>query len=685
MRGFGPQEDERGSALAAVAAQDAAAPGLAASPFLPSTREKIRRSLDALGQVFRERDLRYLELSFGLNVTAENAYLVALGVFAYDAGGATAVGLVGLIRMIPAGVAGLFGAVVADRYRREWLLRMLYLARAVLAGATAIAFFAGAPVALVFALAALLNICAVLLRPALWALLPDLARTPEQLVACNGVWSIFEGISWLAGPAVAAVLIGVASPGVAFVFAAAILVAAAVCSLPVKAEQVVTRAPSGRRVVAETMEGVRFVARNRHTRVLYVLFGAQTTVRGALSVLIVVASIELLAMGEAGVGWLNSAFGVGGIAGAVASLSLIGRRRLAGPYALGLILWGAPIALLAAMPHPLTALLLLGMPGLGNAILDVSGFTLLQRLIPSNVMGRAFGALEAMVFATVGAGSVIASVLVGWLGTRGALIAVGSMLPVLAIASWPRLLSIDAITVVPERELALLRGVPMFAALPAVAMEHLAANIQAETVPARSVVIREGETGDRFYVIAAGDATVSVGRQTTQRLSAGDSFGEIALVRGVPRTATVKASSELELFVVPGEAFLAAVSGNVLSAAAADRTVTDRLARSDSLRTVKPSAKPRSARAAPRAKPGTARRARPSAAKPQPRRRSRPAARATPSRGSKRTPPSRRRRAQPPAPRRRLPAAGTRKGTASVRSAGSRRARAASRSRRGAR
>lgn len=593
-----------------------------------SIRLKISGSLDALRQVFREPDLRFLQLGAGLNAGAENAYLVALGVFAYDVGGATAVGLVGLIRMIPAGIAGLFGSVVADRYRREWLLRVGYFARGAIAGATALAFFAGAPVAVVFALAAVFNIVAVLLRPALWALLPDLARTPEQLVACNGVWSIFEGFAWLGGPAAAAVLIAVASPGVAFIAAGVVMLAAVACAARVKVAHIVERKnPAQRRVIAETLEGVRAVVHNKHARLIYGLFGMQTVVRGALSVLIVVASIELLDMGEAGVGWLNSAFGVGGIAGAMVSLTLVGRRRMAAPYGLALVTWGAPIALLAAMPHPFAALVLLGLPGIGNAVLDVSGFSMLQRIIPSNVMGRAFGALEAMVFAGVGIGSIAGSVLVETIGIRGALIATGAVLPALAIVSWPRLRLIDDATHVPERELALLRSIPMFAALPAVAVEHLAANLEPATAPARSVVVRQGDVGDRFYVIADGVASVSVGRKITERLCGGESFGEIALVRGVPRTATVRAITNLELFVLPGDAFLAAVSGNVLSAAAADRTVTDRMA---SMRPKPEPVMPPKRRVVAAAVPVPSRkRTRPTRAKPKPKTRAKKAVSAT--------------------------------------------------------
>ena len=538
---------------------------------------RLRRSFDAFVEVFRHRDLRYLEIALGLNWSADNAYLVALSVYAYQKGGATAVGLVGLIRMVPAGIAGLFGAVIADRYRRDWLLRLLYLGRALLAGATALAFFSGAPVAVVFAIAAMLNVLAVLLRPAYWALLPDLARTPEQLVACNVTAGIFEGLAWLMGPLAAGVLISVSSLGVAFLAAGAVLLVSAVCSARVAPQHLVRKPPIERRVIAETLAGVLTVAHDRNARILFMLFAAQTAVRGALNVLVVVAAIELLQLGEPGVGWLNSAFGVGGLVGSVAALALVARRRLAIPFGVALILWGAPIALVGVWPNAVAALLLLGIPGFGNALLDVSGLTMLQRIIPTNVLGRVFGALEAQVFATVGIGSVLASGLIAWIGIRGALIATGALLPALAALSWSRLRAIDDNAIVPERELSLLRGIPMFATLPAVGLEHLAATLEPMSVPARSRVCRQGEPGDRFYVIASGEARVSVGRATTARLGPGDSFGEIALLRNVPRTATVTASRDLELFTLASEPFLAVVSGNCIVRDEAAQVVRERL------------------------------------------------------------------------------------------------------------
>lgn len=560
-----------------VAEPHASQDGAASSGSGSGLQGRLGHSLSSFAEVFRHRDLRHLSLALGLNWTADNAYLVALLIYAYEAGGATAVGLVGLIRTVPAGVAGLFGAVVADRYRRERLLRALYAGRALVAALTAVAFFASMPVAVVFVLAAVLNALAVLLRPAYWALLPGLARTSEQLVACNAAAGILEGLAWLVGPAIAGAIVGLSSAGVVFGVTAGVFLAAAALSALVSAAQVVVNAPAERRVLAETLAGVGEVIRNRDARLIFGLFGSQTAVRGALSVLVVVAALELLGMGEAGVGWLNSAFGVGGLAGAIASLSLVARRRLALPFGIGLILWGAPIALVGIWPNPAVALILLGIPGLGNAVLDVAGFTMLQRTIPDRLLGRVFGAFEAQVFATMGAGSVLASGLIAWLGVRGALVVTGASLPALAALAWRRLRSIDDRTAVPERELAVLRRVGMFAPLPAVALEHLAANLVPVEAPARTRICRQGEPGDRLYVIVRGEVNVRAGGRMTARLGPGDHFGEIALLHGVPRTASITARTDVELYAIDSEPFLAAVSGNTLSADEAKRIADARL------------------------------------------------------------------------------------------------------------
>jgi MFS family permease len=325
------------------------------------------------------------------------------------------------------------------------------------------------------------------------------------------------------------------------------------------------------------MAGFRAIIADRNPRLLVALFGAQTFIRGALNVLVVVCALSLLKMGDAGVGFLNSAFGVGGLVGSFAALALVGRRRLALPFGIGLLLWGIPIALVAAVPTATAALILLALPGVGNAVLDVSGLTLLQRITPNMVLGRVFGVLEGLVMTSIGLGSIVAPAVIGLLGIRGALVAVGAFLPALAAISWGRLKGIDAEAEVPERQLSLIRTIPLFAPLPVVTLEHLASSLIPMSVPAGSIVVREGETGDRFYAIDRGEAEVSIEGVVGRVLGPEDYFGEIALLRDVPRTASVTARTDLSLYALERDEFISAVTGHPQSASAADAVIGTRL------------------------------------------------------------------------------------------------------------
>ena len=207
------------------------------------------------------------------------------------------------------------------------------------------------------------------------------------------------------------------------------------------------------------------------------LFVAQTFVRGLLNVLIVVTALELLDLGGSGVGFLNAAFGVGGLIGAFWVLTLVSRRTLAYPFAGGLILWGAPIALIGIWPHEWVALVALALAGWGNTLLDVAGLTLIQRIVDDAVLGRVFGVLETGSYAAVGLGAIVAPGLVALVGIRGALVVSGLILPVLALLSWRRLGQINDRVVIPERELALLRRLAIFAPLPPATVERLAMNL----------------------------------------------------------------------------------------------------------------------------------------------------------------------------------------------------------------
>ena len=305
-------------------------------------------------------------------------------------------------------------------------------------------------------------------------------------------------------------------------------------------------------------------------RFLVGLFSAQTFVDGMLNVLIVVIALKLLDTGQAGVGFLNSAVGVGGLLGALAAAALVGRRRQAADFGLGIFIWGIPIALVAIWPNQAFVLVLLAVVGNGNTIVDVSGMTLLQRAAPDDVLARVFGVLESVLLLAGALGAIAAPLLLNWLGTRGALIVAGSLLPLVVIPSWPRLNAIDRAAEVPVERLGLLRANPIFAPLPASTLEQLAHALEEVPASAGEEIVGQGEPGERFYLIKRGGFDVYVDGEPVQSLEAGDSFGEIALLRNVPRTATVRARTEALLYALDRRHFLAAVTGFGPSLSAAE-------------------------------------------------------------------------------------------------------------------
>jgi hypothetical protein len=342
--------------------------------------------------------------------------------------------------------------------------------------------------------------------------------------------------------------------------------------------------PAGREgaheLLGDAREGLRVVARDPALRLLFTLIAAQLFVDGLLGVLVVAVAIDLLDLGQAGVGYLNAALGLGGLAGVVVSASLVGMRRLAPSFALGNLLWGAPIALIAAVPDPAFALVMMGLVGVGNTFVDVSGITLLQRAAPEEALGRVFGLLEAFLLGSVALGGVVAPLLIHGLGIKGALVAGGAVLPALVVVRWAALRHLDAAVgpEVPVRELALLRAVPMFSPLRGFSLEQLASSLKPVTVPAGRQVFAQGDRGDRFYIVADGTVEISIDGRIVQVAEPGDWFGEIALLRDVPRTATALARTDTELRALDRDEFVGAVAGDPRSAEAADAVVTARLA-----------------------------------------------------------------------------------------------------------
>jgi MFS family permease len=543
-------------------------------------RRRIAESASAFRDVLRNEELRRLQLAWTAHIVGHWAYTIAVSVYAYEVGGEAAVGLLLLLRFVPAALIAPFAGLLADRYRRERVLLAVNLSRLVLVGGAAACVLADVEPAIVYALAVLATIATTPYRSAQAAVTPSLARSPNELTAANAVTSTIESLAAFVGPAIAGILLGFTSTGTVFLGTVALVAVSTWFVLRIDA-------PPARRereveagtIASEAVAGFRTLAREPSLRLLVGLFTAQTFVAGAVQVYVVVASIELLDLGEEGVGFLNAALGVGALLGGVAAIALAGVRRLSPAFMLGVVLWGLPLVVLGLWPVAAVALVMLAVLGIGNSLVDVAAFTLVQRAVPDEVLARVFGIIQMLWLASVGVGAAVAPLLIDSLGIEGALIATGAALPALVALFGRQVARIDAEAPAPSiDELRILAAVPIFAPLPGGTLEHLAGRLVPLRLDAETMVVREGDAGDRFYILAEGEVDVMQDGAVLSQLGPGDYFGEISLIRDIPRTATVVTRTPTVLYALDREDFLAAVTGHPQAAEAAEAVMSARIA-----------------------------------------------------------------------------------------------------------
>ncbi len=573
----------RPTGVKAQATEQAEGSARAHRGLIDGWRTRLADSLGALADVYRTADLRRLGFAYLTSLVALWAYGIAISVYAFQIGGVTLVGGAAVIRLVPAAIVAPFAAILADRHSRRRILMLTDLSRAALIAGASAAIALHAPPVLVFCIAGLNTIVSTAFEPAKNSLLPSLAARPEQLTAANTAIGTFESSSIFIGPALGGLVLALGSIQLAMAMTGALLLfsAAQIARIGHRAADRSSGGADGESRqegrLNEAFAGFRAIAADWKLRTLFGLFGAQLFVDGLLMVLSVSAAIDLLGMGESGVGFLNSAIGIGGLVGAVVTLALTGRGGLASLFALGLAGWGIPIALIGVLPYPVVALILLALLGVANTLIDATALTLLQRAAPEKVRGRIFGVLESIIIGSIALGTLIAPVLIHGLGIRGALIASGTLLPLLALVGLPALRRIDAETPTPSRAVEMLRGIPMFAPLGPVPIEELAGRLAPVRFQAGEKIICQGETGDLFYVISSGEVEVYEDGELARREGVGEHFGEIALLRDIPRTATVVAKTGVELLGLEREDFLAAVTRDRLSTQAAEVVIATRL------------------------------------------------------------------------------------------------------------
>ena len=490
-----------------------------------------------------------LQLAYLAVFAASSMLVVALSIVAFQAAGPSGVAILTLAQMVPTFFIVPVVSGLESRVPRHRLLTGSLIAGAIAATCAAAVLFLSGPVEALYLAAAVLAAATGVLWAVMTSLLPSLARTPEELVGGNVAVTAVEGLGGLAGPLAASVLLVVGGP--ALIAAAATLLflvaLAAATGHPCRPGAAHGHATRGQRPgpadsSRKPRTGLRTLLRLPGPRLVALAVVAQTFVRGALGVLIVVLAFDVLDTGDTGVAMLTAAIGLGGLLGSGLAAG-IAVGRLGPLFAVALIAWGLPIALIAPMPTTLIAIAMLIVVGTSNAVVDVAGYGLLQGSIPDRHRTGALGALRALVSLGMAVGSVAASVLLSIADAQQVLVIIGLVLPVMVLALWPRWRRLDDRLLVSRELVDALRRCPIFVPLTLAQLEQLAGGTVRVRFEAGAVVIAEGQTGDAFYLITEGHIAVTSAGEPVNTMGPGESFGEIALVRGVPRTATVTATS----------------------------------------------------------------------------------------------------------------------------------------------
>jgi MFS family permease len=541
----------------------------------------MREQIRVVRAVVRNPGLFRIGIAYFGFATAEFATWVAMLVYGYQRGGASTAGAVAAIQLIPCGIVAPFVGSVGDRFRRDRVLLVGYLVQGLTLGLAAVALSVDASFVVVMVFASIAASSLMITRPTQAALLPSVSHGPEELTAANALSTFAGSAGIVVGPFVAGILLTRWGPSRVYaVFAVVMLVAASlVARLQISAADVAPHARAGaREMVRASLGGFRFLRGERRASVVVLVLSGGVVLSGALDVLFVAVAISVLGKGQSWAGFLSSASGFGALVGAALAVTLVGRRRLVPALAGGTFVFSGPVAVIGAAPAAATAPVWFAVAGAGGSVAWVAGTTLLQRVAPDEVLARVFGVLEGLRAFALAAGSLGASALIAAFGVRTALVVIAALAPAVILALWIPLTSIDRDAPAPDPELvAFVRRIPLFAPLPPPAIERIIAHLERAELASDQLVIREGDVGDRFVLIVSGEAEVIRDGAHVTTLHAGDHVGEIALLRDVPRTATVIAKTPVELLTLDRATFLAAVTGYPQSRERAEAIVEARL------------------------------------------------------------------------------------------------------------
>jgi CRP-like cAMP-binding protein/predicted MFS family arabinose efflux permease len=536
--------------------------------------------------------VRRIVLAFHALTLAEWVLGTAVAISAYDDGGALAVGLVGF-RFAPAALAGFATALLGERFGRRRVLTTTALVRAGTAATIAVSLAADLSFGFVLALVWFDAAAGSAYRPAQAGLLPALVTTPGQLTAAAVLTSNAKSAGQVLGAVAGGLLFAVAGAPAAVAVAAALYAAAALLTALIARTRAPARARRGgdhlRQQLLRMLAGVQALKGDGDTRRIAAWSCARSLVRGLWVSLGIVASLTILGMGDSGFALLMVAAGVGTVASIPLTASLVGRRLLAAPFAVGLALCCLPVGAIGLVDGPAPAVVLMVVWGVGMSLADVGAQALVNRVVEPSELARVVGLLEIAKLLAEGLGALLAPLLVTLFGIRGALAGAGFVLFALLLADVRAFRAIDRRAVGRVEVLELVHGVPLFAPLRVDGLEAVAAPLQRHELPAGEDVIRQDTIGTRWYLVDEGELEVVVDGYVIDHAVRGDAFGERALLRNEPRSATVRALTPVALLVLERASFLAAVVGldeSDAPALAAPRGAADALGRQHLLRDV---------------------------------------------------------------------------------------------------
>jgi Major Facilitator Superfamily len=514
-----------------------------ATPSNPSARPgvrtgpgaELRRQLGVYRIVFTNPDLRAAQVPLAVSKTVDLAQLIGLSTYLFDIEGVGAVAVYGVVRAIAPTVGVPLVTTTTSRIRPGTLLMWLGIAAAIATTAITTAVALEGPVLTVIILAGILHVILGAHRPITSALMPTLVGTSEELLACTAVTGLLDGVTFLAGPLLAGLLLVATGPA-AVLYATAVLHAIAAL---LSARLSVSGGPAPVPTIDRRVPTARAFMAMAEVRVITMLVAAQTFVRGALNVIVVVFAIEVAGLDGSAAGLLLAAIGVGALLGMPIAYALTG-RRLYRALGLGLLLWGVPVAIASVTPSLVVVLLLFAVIGLGNDLVDLGAFSALPRVLPSRVLPQVLGVFEAALQLGTALGAAAAGLLLGVAEIHVALLVIGSVLPIAVLLAARRLRAFDTRLRRRDDDVDLLRLQPTFARLPVQALDAMAAHLSpAEFTPGQTITVG-GLPVDRYVLVARGEVLIERAGVVAARRQVGDAFGEIEFDAGTTRAATVR-------------------------------------------------------------------------------------------------------------------------------------------------